>query len=573
MNRATIRAVALDLVLVASAACSDVESLWTSDVAEYVQTPGSPVDQGAAAEVRMRISALIEGSDSAGGVSSFVGRAALRSLYRPDYSPLWIDAAGRPTKNARDALDLLTHVADDGLDPADYSVALLTDLASRTDLAPTADRARFDVAFSAGMLLYLHDVHLGRVDPDTLGFELDVPRDHEDFVALLRSALRDQRIRIVAADLQPRFAQYRLLRQMLARYRLLASDPTFVVPPLFSGTVRPGDRYSAVEVLRHELAAFRDLGVDQRQSPEAHRYEGGVVDGVKRFQRRHGLPPDGVLGKSTIVALRVPMTARVRQIELALERLRWLPGTIDERLIALDIPMFRLWGWDVNPRNEAPALGMDVIVGQALKTQTPMFVEEMREVVFRPYWNVPPSILRREILPKLEADPDYLARHDMEIVRGDGDNAASTNSSSAALDGLRRGALRVRQRPGSKNALGLIKFVFPNEEDVYMHGTPAQALFAKSRRDFSHGCVRVEDPVSLAKWVLQDQPEWTRDRILAATRGSETIHVTLLQPIKVILFYTTATVMPEDGTIHFSDDIYEQDAMLDRVLTTPRTAR
>jgi L,D-transpeptidase YcbB len=134
------------------------------------------------------------------------------------------------------------------------------------------------------------------------------------------------------------------------------------------------------------------------------------------------------------------------------------------------------------------------------------------------------------------------------------------------LAGLRLGALRVRQRPGPKNALGLIKFVFPNEDDVYMHGTPAQALFAKSRRDFSHGCVRVADPVALAEWVLQDRPEWTRDRILAATMGAETIHVKLPRSIQVILFYTTAAVMPDDGTIRFADDIYRHDARLDRAL-------
>ena len=165
---------------------------------------------------------------------------------------------------------------------------------------------------------------------------------------------------------------------------------------------------------------------------------------------------------------------------------------------------------------------MDVIVGRALDTRTPVFAEEIREVMFRPYWNVPSSILRHEILPKLERDPDYLRREDMEIVRGTGDSAPRVEVTADALAGLRQGVLRVRQRPGPKNALGLIKFVFPNEEDVYMHGTPAQALFARSRRDFSHGCVRVADPVALAEWVLHDRPDWTRDRILTATMNPQT---------------------------------------------------
>jgi len=189
----------------------------------------------------------------------------------------------------------------------------------------------------------------------------------------------------------------------------------------------------------------------------------------------------------------------------------------------------------------------------------------MREVIFRPYWNVPRSIVRHEVLPKIKRDPDYLEREDMEIVRGESDIASRTELSAETLEGLRRGELRVRQRPGPKNALGLIKFVFPNGEDVYMHGTPAQALFSKNRRDFSHGCVRVADPVGLAEWVLH-RPEWTRDQIVAATGGSQTIHVKLPRPIQVILFYTTAAVMPEDGTIRFADDIYRHDATLDRAL-------
>jgi murein L,D-transpeptidase YcbB/YkuD len=295
-------------------------------------------------------------------------------------------------------------------------------------------------------------------------------------------------------------------------------------------------------------------------------YEGAGVEGLKRFQVRHGLEPDGVLGRSTIAALRVTLTWRIRQIELALERLRWLPHLGDERVIALNIPMFRLWAWGTIPPSGVPLFGMDVIVGRALSTQTPVFVEEMREVVFRPYWNVPRSILRGEVLPKLERDPDYLRLEDLEIVSGDGDGAPPVAPTADALARLKQGLLRVRQRPGPRNALGLIKFDFPNRDDVYMHGTPAQELFARNRRDFSHGCVRVADPVALAEWVLQDQPEWPRDRILAATRGTATVRVRLSRPIKVILFYTTAAVMPEDGTIHFAEDIYRHDLKLDRAL-------
>ena len=561
--------VAIALFVVSVSASSDraVSPSRSGAAAGRVEFFRLTVDQASAVDLRTCIQALIDGRDSGLGALAPAERADLQEFYRPDGSPKWLDKAGRPTANARDALAVLGGAADDALNPDDYYEDLLGNLAPRIEITSSrvSDLARFDVALSAGMLRYLEDLHIGRVDPLTIGIRLTARRDPHDFPALLRSAMADQRVMALAAELRPPFAQYRLLRDMLAHYRSLARNPMLVAPPPFTASVHPDEPFTGLGALYHELVALGDLPVDTPVPREPGRYQGVLVEGVKRFQIRHGLEADGVLGKNTIAALRVPQTWRVRQIELALERLRWLPHLGNERSIALNIPMFRLWGWDVKP-NGAPALSMDVIVGRALRTQTPVFVEEMREVIFRPYWNVPRSILRHEVLPKIEHDPDYLRRENMEIVRGAEDDAESVELTADAFAGLRKGVLRVRQRPGPKNSLGLIKFESPNEEGVYMHGTPAQALFARSRRDFSHGCVRVADPVALATWVLQDRTEWTRDRILAATSGSQTIHVTLPRPIKVILFYTTAAVMPDDGTIRFAEDIYRQDARLDRAL-------
>jgi murein L,D-transpeptidase YcbB/YkuD len=492
----------------------------------------------------------------------------LELYQRESGTPLWSDTVGRPTGDARAALRVLGHAADEGLDPFDYFKGALDRLAPSVETGTPAaiDLARFDVAVSAGMLRYLRHLHRGRVDPRTIGFRLDAPQDQHDFAELLRSARADRRLAEAAAELRPPLAQYMELRTLLGRYRLLANDSTLVAPPPLTTAIHPGESYGALNVLHRALVSLGDVPADTPRPSPAGRYEAALVDGVRRFQIRHGLEPDGVLGTSTVAALRVPLSWRVRQIELALERLRWLPHLGAERLIVLNIPMFRLWAWDVTPPNEVPLFEMDVIVGRALATQTPVFVEEMREVIVRPYWNVPRSILRHEVLPKLERDPDYLGREGMEIVRGQGDTAPRVELTTESLAQLRQGILRVRQRPGPKNALGLIKFVFPNEEDVYMHGTPAQALFARSRRDFSHGCVRVADPVALAEWVLRDRPQWTRERILAAMSGTRTIHVTLPRPIRVIFFYTTAAVMPDDGTVRFADDIYRHDARLDRAL-------
>jgi murein L,D-transpeptidase YcbB/YkuD len=543
---------------------------WARDLTSQPPSGSTGVHQASAVDVQRLIEPLIDGRDSTLGALTGAERAELHELYQRHDWPWWIDALSRPTHSAHDALSLLSHAADDGLDPADYYRDLLGHLTRRVDVVSPAlpDLARFDVAVSAAMLRYLRDVHMGRVNPRTIDFRLEAPRDRHDFAALLRIAINEQRVTDLAADLSPPLAQYRLLRSMLPRYRSLAADPTLVMPPSITRTIHPGELYGDASVLQHELIEFGDLPADTPALQGSGRYEGSLVDGVKRFQIRHGLEPDGVLGKSTIAAVRAPLTWRVRQIELALERLRWVPHLGEERLIALNIPMFRLWAWDMIPPNGAPLFGMDVIVGRALNTQTPVFAEEMREVIFRPYWNVPKSILRHEVLPKIERDHEYLRREDMEIVRGAGDNAQRVELAAETLAALRNGVLRVRQRPGPRNALGLIKFVFPNALNVYMHGTPVQALFSKSRRDFSHGCVRVADPVALAEWVLQDRPEWTRDRILAVSRGTQTIHVRLPRPVQVILFYTTAAVMPEDGTIRFAEDIYRHDARLDRALDT-----
>jgi len=525
----------------------------------------SPGAHESSPDVGRCLEALIDGHDRALGAISQVERSELQTLYAAPVAPLWFSADGRQSADTHAALAVLKQARDDGLNPGDYHLELLGPvMAPGHGVTPASqDLARADIAISAGLLRYLRDVHVGRVDPRTVGFRLDSPRDDHDFVALLRGAMISHRIAELVAEFRPPLAQYRLLRAMLPRYRVLAADTALIVPQPITRAVRPGEDYGDVAILRHELIALGDLRAD---TPPAGRYDGAIVDALKHFQLRHGLAADGVLGKSTVAALRVPAAVRLRQIEVALERLRWVPHVGDARLIALNAPMFRLWAWDTIPVDGTPLFAMDAIVGRALRTETPVFAAEMREVTFRPYWNVPTSILHGEVLPKIIRDPDYLRREDMEIVRGAGDDASRVAPTADSLAELRRGQLRVRQRPGAKNALGLIKFVFPNSHDVYMHGTPAQSLFARDRRDFSHGCVRVADPIALAEWVLRDAPEWTRDRIVAATTGTRTIHVKLSRPIQVILFYTTAAVMPEDGTIRFADDIYRRDAILDRAL-------
>ena len=292
-------------------------------------------------------------------------------------------------------------------------------------------------------------------------------------------------------------------------------------------------------------------------------YEGALVDAVKRFQRRHILDADGVVGAATIAALNVPVAARVRQLEMAMERGRWLPRLDDAPSIFVNVPLFRLWASD--PLHGEEPVRMKVVVGKSLRHHTPMFIENMQYVIFRPYWNPPPSIVKNEILPSIRRDPAYFEKEDLEIVASGETDAEAFPPTPENLEAVASGRLFIRQKPGPANSLGLAKFIFPNRANVYMHGTPAGHLFARTRRDFSHGCIRVEDPTTLAEWVLHEVPGWTRERIEGAMQGDGPTQVNLPEPLRVVIFYDTVHVNSEN-VVHFVSDIYGHDRVLDEVL-------
>ena len=573
------RTIALTILVASLGACgrpnqapplsNRVPSPWTE------QTPLPVVLAAPPAEVTEAIGNMVEGSATNPAPSSDE-RRALAALYQSSSEPLlWVDPTLHPSDNAREALNRLNGADADGLEAADYQVERITALGATLTAVTTPqprDVAAFDVAVSLSMMRYLRHLHRGRVDPAAIGFLMNVPLDEHDYAALVGSAARQSQVKETIETVTPPLAQYRILRAVLPRYRALAADPTLrPLPPMSGKSFKPGDAVPALDLVRSRLIALGDLPVNAAVLSSPTLYEGEIVAGVKKFQGRHGLEADGVLGKTTWALINVPLSQRVRQIELAMERMRWLPHLGERPFVAVNIPMFRLWGWDTVPESGAPTFEMGAIVGKALDTRTPVFVEEMEYVIFRPYWNVPKSILQTEILPKLRRDQDYLDSQDMEMVEGESDEAKPVAPTAPNLSRLSRGELRLRQRPGPKNALGNVKFIFPNDDNVYLHSTPAPDLFDRARRDFSHGCVRVEDPLGLAVWALQDQPAWTRDRIAAAMEGgAASVRVPLTRPIRVVLYYVTATVIPRDGAIHFAEDIYGQDPALDQALTARR---
>lgn len=493
-------------------------------------------------------------------------------------APLWVDASLRPTKSALDALAVLNDAAAEGLDPVDYRAADLSILEKKlkADQPPSVrDAAAFDASMSLSMMRYLRHFHRGRVDPRDIGFLISLPPDEHDYAAMLIDAARKERVKETIESIAPPLVQYRLLRSMLPRHRALALTEGTVFPRLKDPPrkpIKPGDTAEALHIVRTRLIALGDLRADAPPLAEPPVYEGELVEGVKHFQARHGYEDDGVLGRATWTALNVPISWRVRQIELAMERMRWLPHLGERAFVAVNVPMFRLFGWDSVPQTGAPGFDMGVIVGKALNTRTPVFMGELKYLTFLPYWNVPKSILQKEIIPILRRDLGYLDRQNMEMVDGQGDDATPVEATPANVDLLAQGKLRLRQRPGPKNSLGQVMFMFPNDDNVYLHSTPAPELFGRARRDFSHGCIRVEDPVALAEWALKDQPEWTREKILAAMEGKPSARVPLTRPIRVVIYYVTATVIPSESAVHFADDIYGHDPQLDQALRARKKA-
>jgi murein L,D-transpeptidase YcbB/YkuD len=366
----------------------------------------------------------------------------------------------------------------------------------------------------------------------------------------LEKALDKNDIKASLLDLTPHVPEYQRLRDALAAHRAQLANGGW--PKVPSMKLKPGTRSPHVAALATRLKASGDF----RGSVPAGGsgvYTEDLQEAVKAFQQRHGLADDGVVGPEVVAAMNVPLETRISQITMNMERWRWLPRELGDRYILVNIPEMRL---DVYEGTNVP-LTMRVVVGKQ-DTQTPIFNGEMSYLVFSPYWNVPESIAMEETLPALMADPDFLARNNMEVVDKSGNPVDPTTVDLSDPE-----AYRFRQRPGTDNSLGLVKFMFPNQFNVYLHDTPADSLFERTTRSFSHGCVRVEDPVALAQYVLRDQGEWTRERIDEAMHAGEEKHVKLKEPLPVYLGYWTARVRP-DNTVQFRSDVYQ----IDRRLTT-----
>ena len=491
----------------------------------------------------------------------------VKKFYDFNGDSLWWVKGKAPTAQARQAIALLLQADQKGLSADDYDGPRwnnrLATLKPATRQPTEADALKFDLALTVCMMRYISDLHIGKVNPKHFAFALDEESRKYDLAEFLKDHVANGGdVPGALTQVEPPYPGYRRTMQALRTYMELASkDDGEQLPPAKKPIV-PGDTYPGVPRLTRLLKLVGDLPADANVPADPPIYQGALVDAVKNFQRRHGRDPNGKLDALTLADLNVPLSRRVQQMRWTLERWRWLPDSYSKAPIVANIPEFRLRAYD---KDFNIAVTMNVVVGKSYGHNTPVFSETMKYVVFRPYWEVPYSITRAELIPHILRDPDYLAKKGFEVVDGRQTVVASGAVSADVLAQLRAGKLFVRQLPGPKNALGLVKFLFPNSYNVYMHDTPAPEFFAKSRRDFSHGCVRLEKPADLAAWVLRDNPGWNPERIRAAMNGAQPQQVNLANPIPVLILYATVIVL-EDGIVHFYDDIYGHDAALEKVL-------
>jgi murein L,D-transpeptidase YcbB/YkuD len=482
------------------------------------------------------------------------------------FGPAWSDARG-PLPPAPRLLAALKTATREGLDPAAYHLGRLEALLAgdrerRFAPEPSSLSVRVDLDLLLTDAFLLHASHLlsGRVDPRTFDPTWHVVATPEvDFAELLEGVLRSGAVASALEGLLPTHPGYGRLREALARYREIEGGGGW---PLVAegGKLQTGDEGPRVEQTRRRLAVTGGRGPGGASPPET--FDAALEDAVIHFQRRHGLEADGVVGRETLAALNAPVSERVRQIEMNLERWRWLPRELGARHVVVNIPGFEL---EVVEGDQV-VLEMRVVVGKPYR-RTPVFSAEMSYLVFSPYWHVPPTIAASDILPAVQKDRGYLAQKGIQVFLGWGAEAEAVDPASIDWTGLSARTLpyRFRQSPGPQSALGGVKFMFPNPYNVYLHDTPSRELFRRPDRTFSSGCIRLERPLELAAYLLQGDPAWESETIGAAARSGQERTVRLPERIPVHLQYWTAWA-DRAGLVHFRKDVYGRDHLLDAAL-------
>jgi murein L,D-transpeptidase YcbB/YkuD len=514
---------------------------------------------------------------------------------------------GHPTPAAMGFMRAFAQAELHGLRPEDYDSsrweARIRSLAGRKD----DEIAQFDIAMTVNVMRFISDLRIGRIKPQHFNFDIDAANKKYNLAEFVSdNAVDVTDVPALLKKVEPDSELYRRTEQALAHYLDLEkqqiqqnADPL----PIPARAISPGESYEYAPDLAQRLQLEGDLALDEnsddnratstsesatpstsvkgvipserseprnpRISPEAPQHQPKVFtrklsEAVKKYQHRHGLTEDGKLTAQTVASLNVPLSQRVDQLDATLERWRWLPDKYVNPRLMVNLPEFILRGYTPDHQLD---FTMRVVVGQVKdEHQTPVFAHMMKYLIFRPYWTVPVDIARKELVPHMQTNHGYLESKNFEVVTSKGQPYPNYT-----VKQVEQGQVMVREKPGPGNSLGLVKFMFPNQYDVYLHSTPAVGLFSRTRRDFSHGCVRVQKPEDLAAWLLdgqqdKDGEDWDLEKVHEAMAdGPDNHQVNLKTPVPIVIFYMTAEV-EEDGDIHFFDDIYGYDASMQKVL-------
>jgi murein L,D-transpeptidase YcbB/YkuD len=526
-------------------------------------TPARPVLAGA---LPLAVAEELVGGVAAAGTDEEVETiTVLERFYRArGHRPLWVLEASAGQRAER--LSQLLAAADlDGLDPADYRA---DQIAARLAADTPEELARLEVLLSLGLVHYAADLGQGRTTPYVADPELFVFREEVNKEDVLQAAASAVDLDSFIDGYRPQTDRYDRQKVALAEYRALALQGGW--QPIPQGeTLKPGMTDPRVGQLRERLRLLGDLKpADDRAAAggDADFYDDGMVPAVRWMQYRHGLTQDAAVGNQTLAALNMPIEKRIEQMILNLERRRWMVDDLGQRHIFVNLADQQLKLVD-EPRT---LLDMPVVVGKPYH-RTPIFSHAMTYVEINPYWNVPPSIARDELLPKIKQDVSYLVRNNYVLFSDWSSGATVVDPQSIDWSRVSKSSFpyKIRQDSGDFNALGRVKFMFPNRFNIYLHDTPAKSLFSRPERTFSHGCIRVQDPVLLAEYVLALNEGWPRERIDAAVASGERTVVTLGKPLPVHITYLTSWVN-KDGSVHFRNDVYARDATLAKALIGTR---
>ncbi len=520
-----------------------------------VLAPWSVTDAKANDALTARVEALSAGHTVEVLGAPLFARKALPGFYGANgYQLVWQS----PDLRAQ-LLTALESATRDGLDPRDYHADALAQLADRPPEELSADlQADLDLLFSDAFLMLGSHLLEGKVNPQTIHAEWTANRRQRDMSQVLAQALASGDIASAIDALRPGHADYH--RLVAARERISKLQGQAWLPIPTGPMIRPGDQDSRLSDIRQRLLALGDLPAPEPADKPADPsiYSSDLETAVPQFQARHGLEPDGVIGPATLAAINLLPIERVRQIDASLERWRWLPESLGDRFVLVNIAGYELKLVDQGTE----LLNQRVIVGRPFR-QTPVFSDQIRYLVVNPTWTVPRKLMVEDQLPQIISTPDYFQRLDMRVYRGWGADRQAVDPATVDWASLSRNNFpyQLVQAPGPNNALGQIKFMFPNQYDVYLHDTPARDLFSRVDRSFSSGCIRVEQPFALAEQLLAGDPRWDQKRLQDMIGAREPSTIVLPKPVPVYIQYWTAWVNNR-GQLQFRNDIYNRDSRL-----------